>query len=258
MRNVSGSFLATRRVAWLFVAALLALVSTSRPALAQATYIYTGNTFGSSANPPIQPDDYVSATLTLPSWLPPNQQCVGINLGSAAANLIMQIGSRSLGSTSAAFRSMQVSTDSTGQIVAPWGASLEAPAFAITTFNFPAGQSCGHSPAVVDQFEAFMGSQSNLNGLPGRWAFPSPFVLVSMLTLAFQPVGSIPDVGQSFIHQLQQVATDITLHDGHACQDLMAFAHHVKAQKGQKLTVSQADYLLDTVDRISTFAYCGS
>jgi hypothetical protein len=82
--------------------------------------------------------------------------------------------------------------------------------------------------------------------------------LVSMLTLAFQPVGSIPDVGQSFIHQLQQVATDITLHDGHACQDLMAFAHHVKAQKGQKLTVSQADYLLDTVDRISTFPYCGS
>jgi probable HAF family extracellular repeat protein len=81
-------------------------------------------------------------------------------------------------------------------------------------------------------------------------------VLVSQLLTQFQ-LGTLPNVGNSFIAQLLQVQRDIANNNyGVACQDLKAFSNHVKAQSGKKLSVEQANAILFSVSQIAASLQC--
>jgi hypothetical protein len=66
----------------------------------------------------------------------------------------------------------------------------------------------------------------------------------------------IPQQGTSLTDQLKTVAADINTQNGRACQDLLLFVNHVKAQRGKKITVAQANQLLAAAAAIQAALGC--
>jgi hypothetical protein len=62
--------------------------------------------------------------------------------------------------------------------------------------------------------------------------------------------------GTSLTDQLKQVQIDIATNNGLACQDLLLFVNHVKAQIGKKITLAQANQLLTVATAIQAALGC--
>ena len=80
--------------------------------------------------------------------------------------------------------------------------------------------------------------------------------MADLITLVQQM--KIPAQGSSLTDQLQQVATDISAQSGKACGDLNAFANHVKAQTGKKITAAQAKQIQAAVASLASALKCGA
>ncbi len=129
----------------------------------------------------------------------------------------------------------------------------------ICSFAEAPGSYCGidRSPAdSLDEVWFINRSYEKVANDPGHWSYPAALI-VSLILTKFQ-LGQLPDVGHSFVAQLQAVANDIASQNGQACHSLNAFANHVRAQRGKKLTAAQADSILDAVARIMTVPLCGA
>jgi hypothetical protein len=83
----------------------------------------------------------------------------------------------------------------------------------------------------------------------------SPAQLVTNLVTTVQGM-NITGQGTSLTDQLNQVETDITTNNGLACQDLLLFVNHVKAQRGKKITIAQANQLLAAAAAIQAALGC--
>jgi hypothetical protein len=272
MRKLSKSLVRELPGAAVFIVfVVIGLLLTSQRANAQAAYFYQGNEFTPAQGSVTPTFPNVTATLLLDSWLAPNQQGVGLPPGF---RLLLKVGPLILDTNDQQFviGGGVVSTDAQGMIVAPWGLELSK--------RFPAGPGqppgspplictkagvplfpCGSERSPVESLDAFWLFRDNpvtakVENDPGHWSYPAALI-VSLILTRFQ-LGQLPDVGNSFVSQLQAVANDITSQNGQACEDLNAFAHHVKAQRGKKLTAAQADSILDAVARIMTVPLCGS
>ena len=84
----------------------------------------------------------------------------------------------------------------------------------------------------------------------------SPAQMVANLITTLQGM-NITGQGTSLSDQLNQIASDITANNGLACNDLLLFINHVKAQKGKKITVAQANILLVGAASIQAALSCG-
>jgi hypothetical protein len=154
--------------------------------------------------------------------------------------------------------SVQVSTDASGAITAPWDViiySLTNATVSLETINI-AGPQCGNTGTAHqrDSSSGFAFFGFNLNS-PGVWSSPSPAIEITMLKTQFQ-LGILPDPGSSFSDQLQVVLNDITYNTGLTCQDLQIFVAHVKAQTGKKLSAAQAASILQTTSQIASQLNC--
>lgn len=247
------------RAAVLCSIALTALWLSPQPVCAQATYNYTGNTF-TTVTAPITTSDRITATLQLSSWLPPNQTCIDPR-GLPGFTLVMNDGLH--GEIPPLFIfTVLVSTDSVGQIVAPYELDIGFPEvdiireyFSLDGANSKApcmfsGPAFGIPPAggVGDESLSVIGSDPSFGsvGTAGVWTFPSAPALVSMLSTKIQ-LGTLPDIGHSIADQLQQIANDITTNNGLACQDLHLLANQVKAQTRKKISPTDSTFYLQTI-----------
>lgn len=70
-------------------------------------------------------------------------------------------------------------------------------------------------------------------------------------------LGILPDIGTSFLDQLQQIQTDISTNNGQACADVSTLMNEVRAQSGKKLTVAQANFILNTLQNMQAELGCG-
>jgi hypothetical protein len=260
--------------------ACVALVCSALPLAAQATYQYTGQPFtlfscGSSGtgtldcqNDPAPGNsltsytatDHVSATLTFNGPLAANLNYQDVT-SLAGFKLTMNDGHQTL-TTPAAGVIAKVSTDGSGQIIGPWLLVINlgnAADSGIASENEPPV-----NPFVQDQGTlaccdpAIQGDIGVNQHLPGTWGNnqPTPAQMVTDLITTVQQM-KIPLQGTSLTDQLQQVATDITVQNGLACQDLNGFANHVAAQNGKKITAAQASQLLTAVAALRAALGCG-
>lgn len=244
-----------------------ALLASALPAAAQATYLYTGNDFTTLIGS-FTAGQHVSATLQLSSWLPPNSSCVDVTT-LPGFRLILSDGVNSLDTANIPSGGINeligvVATSAAGLIAPGWELSIlhsKTPLFQqIATAGAPqTGARCG-SLIILPSDASFQNNGSFNEGEiirdPGSWSFPTPASLVTMLLNEIQ-LGALPDIGHSLHDQLTQIAADISTNNGQACGDLRAFANHVRAQTGKKISEARSEFILTTVGIIESELHCG-
>lgn len=266
-------FSVLRRAGFVAALSLAGLAVSPRPACAQAAYVYSGNTF-TTAYAPYTSVDRVVAILQLSSWLAPNLQCVDAS-ALPGFRLIMEDGINQMDSATitagtGTFHAF-VSTNQNGQIEGPWLVEdLSAvQGVAITSANLPSANTCAQS-SQTEVFDNTVGVLRNVpcpgcpifppipsqSNTPGVWSFPPPRSLATMLINEIQ-LGILPDIGTSFLDQLQQIQTDISTSNGQACADVSTLMNEVRAQSGKKLTIAQANFILNTLKNMQVELGCG-
>lgn len=251
--------------------ALSSLALLREPAAA-ATYHYTGRPFtlfscgpnstntgtincsvpGPNVNTSYTATDFVSATLTLTDPLPANLVLADVST-RPGFQLAMSDGQQTLTGTSIAL----ISTDVSGNIIA-WRLirNLGNPANSgIATQNWTFVTDSGTLSCCPPTIAGDLARNDNL---PGTWSVVSatPAAMVSTLITVVEGM-NIPQQGTSLTDQLRNILNDINTQNGLACNDLKAFANHVRAQTGKKITTAQADQLLNNVASIKAALNCG-
>jgi hypothetical protein len=277
MKSAPQLLMVLRRACTLAAISLAALAITTQFAFAQATYIYSGNYFSTYYSPYTRADR-VQISLQLSAWLAPNQQCVdvatlpGFRLVMYDGINLMDSATPALAPGSGGFHAY-VSTDQFGIIVPPWFVQKisAAQGVAITSAYLPAPNVCAGN-TQVSNYDSTQGVPRNTpcpisgpciifpptpsQSITGIWSFPPPQSLATMLITQFK-LGIIPDIGTSIEDQLQQIETDINTNNGQACADLTSLINHVKAQKGNKLPTTQANFILTTLSNMQAELGCG-
>jgi hypothetical protein len=168
--------------------ALAWLAVLSEPTFAQVTYRYAGNNFtvfscgmGSirCASPPpgatsYTTDDFVTATLTFDAPLPPNLNRQDVR-GVAGFSLTMDDGHQELTMGPGTPGEVIVSTDASGNIIAPWSVFIHCCLFPnnnIFTLNDPGQRGIGDGGALSMPNGSFPDTpmdSGEVNGSPGIW-----------------------------------------------------------------------------------------
>jgi hypothetical protein len=248
------------------VTALIGLAASSQSAVAQATYIYTGNNYTAFSSP-YTGSMRVTATLQLNDWLPPNLYCVdirslpGFRLTMSDGVQILDPATPTAG-TSPIFLP-KISTDAKGQIIAPWVVSIvelmppPTPKNQISAYAETEPRCFINSrfPQAQDGALAAFVAGAKVELAPGSWSYPSASALTGMLqnAILLNQIGT----GTSLYDKLTQVEFDITSRNGLACSDLTAFTNQVNAQTGKKISASQANFILQTVAIMQSELNCG-
>ena len=158
-----------------------------------------------------------------------------------------------LDNSNSSFEDFYLSTDALGNIVT-WlmdGCSISCYVKMQTSWDSPFDLTFKGS----DLSHTSLFDVGRIDNDPGTWTTP-PSTMVAILTTAVQNM-QIPQQGTSLTDQLQHVETDINTQNGQACQDLKAFANHVKAQTGKTITTTQANQILTAAANIEAALKCG-
>jgi hypothetical protein len=255
----------------MFVFALAVMAMASESAVAQVTYVYTGNAFnifscdesggGCNVAAPDNPytsylaGDHVVATLILDSEL-------GANFDGDASllpgfSLTLADGQQILTDEGSAYFGAYLVTDGDGNITS-WNlfiASGNASDSSILTY----GTDFFDYDAGILASDSFGADSAGIMFTRGTWALvddePSAEDLTEELITTVQGM-QIPQLGGSLTNQLQTVMNDIATGNGLACQDLKAFSNHVKAQTGKKIKSAQASEIQNAVAEIKASLGC--
>ena len=244
------------RTAFFCLGPWMSLALSSQPAMAQATYIYTGqNLTGYTA--PYTSSSHVTATLQLGNWLPPSQTCVNLTT-LPGFQLIMSDGVQTTDSTFTVDYA-NVGTAADGLPAVPWdlrmGAEPRVQYDFILTSYFPYRYIAPCFPLQIYDLDGTdpvdLASLSLLEGgrrdfAPVSWSYPPASALTVMLQnkINLESIGP----GSSLPAKLNQIGADITANSiRQACADLAAFASEVLAQTGKKITPDQSTFILRTV-----------
>lgn len=243
------------RAGALAVLVLMGFELSSQSTFAQATYFYTGNDY-TVVSGSFTTSMSVTATLELPTWLPPNQSCLNV-IALPGFRLIMNDGIQTWDSIQGfANLNAYVSTDALGHIVAPWRVGLGGveSIWQVLPNTVEFNPNC-YAPAISGPLDFDRaGAAESLT--PGSWSYPAASALATMLQndVNLQRIGP----GKSLSDQLGKIENDITTSNGYACSDLSVFADEVNAQSGKKITAAQSTFILQTVGVMQSELGCGS
>jgi hypothetical protein len=198
--------------------------------------------------------DHVTATLTFDAPLPAGLVSENVKL-LPGFKLTMNDGHQTLSAPPAPGVIASVSTDASGQIIAPWVLVINLGNAANSGISTQTNADIGALACCDPQVQGDLGLVLNM---PGTWgnAQKTPAQMVTDLISVVQQM-NIPKQGTSLTDKLQRIANDIETQNGLACPDLVAFSNQVKAQKGKTVTAAQATQLLTAVAAIQAALGCG-
>jgi hypothetical protein len=228
---------------------------------AQVTcYQYTGQHF-TFVTPPYTADDYVSATLITSQPIPNNEfYGIGVPTPGQTNFLVMTDGVQNLNSSHDSGFVQVLATypnttnGSAGAVGTPKIEILEIAMYnslsnaEILTYG---GEDQVKSNSLTIIAAGGAGAMTNQ---PLSTCTP---VLAQSLILEVQEM-NITQQGSSLTQLLLRVLTDVNTNNGLACQDLTAFANHVRAQTGKAITATQSSQILSAVASIEPALQCGS
>lgn len=236
------------------VAAVLGLLVWIQPAAAQAVYRYEGNKFNDVRGTRYSNQDRLTALLWLSSPLPARADCLRVS-NLPGFRIVISAGPDTFDSAASAGAAGTFVFDTTQSgDISTWilAADKTDPPIQFRSIGWSSG--CVTIGSIDRVRHLGTNERGQIEFYPGTWSIHSP-LLVSMLLLEFQS-GALPDIGNSFTHQLQAVAYDISTGNGLACADLKSFANHVRAQTGKKLTADQSAHILGQVALIRKGLNC--